>query len=223
MHKSAWAFVAAAVAACATGCTPTYRVHVNAYSDLGGSLSETTPIHIAAEPNAANPILRRQIAAKICDLLEGAGYRTAEEAPAATYVLTFEMGIDSQRIVDYTPIYGPVGGYYYGGHGRRFGWGFAYTSYVPYVDTVYTHWLKMRLYAAANTGQQADVNEVSPPQEGKMVWLGEATLGTGSPETREAANYLLAACLEYFGADTREWITVAIQEDDPRILGITAE
>ncbi|MEN6423865.1 MAG: DUF4136 domain-containing protein [Phycisphaerales bacterium] len=221
MGRSAWILVA--VAACAAGCTPTYRVHVNTYSDLAEPLSQRAPIYIAADPNSANPILRRQIASKVRDLLKGDGYHPTENAQAAAYVLTFEMGIDSQRVVDYTPIYGPVGGYYYGGHGRRFGWGMAYTTYVPYVDTVYTHWLKMRLYAAANANQPADANGVAQPSESKMVWLGEASLGMGSPEAREAANYLLAACIEYFGADTREWVTVAIREDDPRISGIATE
>jgi hypothetical protein len=196
---------------------------MNTYSDLAEPLSQAAPIYIAADPNSANPILRRQIASKIRDLLEGTGYNPVKEVQAAAYVLTFEMGIDSQRIVDYTPIYDPVGGYYYGGHGRSFGWGLAHTTYVPYIDTLYTHWLKMRLYAATDTGRQAGANEASRPSDDNLVWLGEASLGTGNPEVRETVNYLLAACIEYFGADTREWITVAIREDDPRILGVAAE
>jgi len=221
MVRSAW--ILAAVAMCAAGCTPTYRVHVNTYSDLAQPVSQTAPIYIAADPNAANPILRRQIASKIHDLLQGDGYNPVEDSQNAAYVLTFEMGIDSQRIVDYTPIYGPVGGYYYGGHGRHFGWGYTYTTYVPYVDMVYTHWLKIRLYTTANANPPADANAPSQPPESKMVWLGEASLGMSSPEAREAADYLLAACIEYFGADTREWVTVAIREDDPRISGIATE
>lgn len=217
MVRSAWVWVA--VAGCAAGCTPTYRVHVNTYSDLAEPVSSTAPIYVAADPNAANPILRRQIASKIHGLLEGSGYNPVENGQGAAYTLTFEMGIDSQRVVDYTPIYGPVGGYYYGGHGRHFGWGYTYTTYVPYVDMMYTHWLKIRLY----TCQAGDPNGMSQPSDNKMVWLGEASLGTRSAEAREAADYLLAACIEYFGADTREWITVAIREDDPRISGIAAE
>jgi hypothetical protein len=211
MSKSAWILVAAAV--CATGCTPTYRVHVNAYSDLAEPLNRSAPVYVAADPNAPNPILRRQIASKVRDLLRGDGYNAVETEPGAAYVLTFEAGIDSQQVVDYAPLYGPVGGYYYGRPGRHFGWGVGYTTYVPYVDMVYTHWLKIRLYAR-DAGQQT---------YSKMVWLGEASLGTGNPELREAVNYLLAACLEYFGADTKEWVDVAITEDDPRITGIATE
>ncbi len=222
MGRATWVFIA--VATCTAGCTPTYRVHVNTYSDLAEPLSRTAPIYVAADPNAQNPILRKQIASKIRDLLEGNGHNPVEKAQTGAYALTFEVGIDSQRVVDYAPVYGPFAGYYYHGrHRGRFGWGFGYETYVPYIDTVYTHWLKMRLYAATEASRQADADEVSQPPEGKMVWLGEATLGTGNPEVREAVNYLLAACLEYFGADTREWVAVAIRKDDPRILGITAE
>ena len=221
MAKSAWILIV--VAAIAAGCTPTYRVHVNTYSDMVEPLSQSAPIYIAADPNAQNPILRKQIASKIRDLMQGSGFNPVEKAEAAAYVLTFEMGIDSQRVVDYAPVHGPFGGYYYGGHGGRFGWGLGYTTYIPYVDMVYTHWLKMRLYAAKSPDRQADVNEPGRPSDGSMVWLGEATLGTENPELREAMNSLLAACLEYFGTDTREWVTVAITEDDPRVLGIATE
>jgi hypothetical protein len=211
MSKSAWILVVAA--ACAAGCTPTYRVRVNAYSDLAEPLSRTAPVYIAADPNAANPILRKQIASKVRDLLQGDGYNPVEAEPGAAYLLTFEAGIDSHRVVGYAPLYGPVGGYYYGRPGHHFGWGFAYTSYVPYVDMAYTHWLKIRLYGR-DEGQ---------PTYSKMVWLGEASLGSGNAELREVVNYLLAACLEYFGADTREWVEVAIREDDPRVAGIATE
>ncbi len=211
MGKSAWVLIMAA--ACAAGCTPTYRVRVNAYSDLAEPLSRTAPVYVAGDPNASNPILGKQLASKIRDLLQGDGYSMVETEPGAAYVLTFEAGIDSQRVVDYTPLYGPVGGYYYGRPGGRFGWGFGYMTYVPYVDMVYTHWLKIRLYAK------------DPDQQtyNKMAWLGEASLGSGNAELREVVNYLLAACLEYFGADTREWVEVAIREDDPRVAGIGTE
>ena len=59
-------------------------------------------------------------------------------------MLTFEMGVDSQRVMDYMPVQGPFGGYYYGRHGGHFGWGYGYTAYMPYIDTIYTHWLKMK-------------------------------------------------------------------------------
>jgi hypothetical protein len=47
--------------------------------------------------------------------------------------------------------------------------------------------------------------------------------GDNPVETADRANYLLVACIEYFGVDTREWVTTTIKRDDPRILGIAEE
>lgn len=203
-----WILVLAAATAGAAGCTTSYRVHVNTYSELGEPLSRTAPIYVATDPNSRNPILARQIEAKIRELLRGNGYNPVATAEAADYTLTSELGMSSDRVVDYTPIYRPYGGFY-GGHFYR-GWGFGYTTYMPYIDTVYTHWLRMRLYSQKAGG----------PDRQNVVWLGEAVTGTDDPDLREAVNYLLVACLEFFATDTREWVTVKIEKDDPRVLGI---
>jgi len=221
MNRLAWILVAAA--ACVAGCTPTYRVHVNTYSELDGPLDRAAPIYIAVDPNSQNPILRRQIASKIRDLLQGNGYNPVEKMEAAAYLLTFELGMDSERVLDYAPIYRPYGGYYGGGYyGGGFGWGLGYTTYMPYVETLYTHWLRMRLYTTGGTSGQP-AGEPVRPLDRQTVWVGEAVVGTDSPEFREAVNYLLVGCLEYLGVDTEEWVTEKIKPDDPRILGITAE
>ncbi len=205
-----YALILVAAAACAAGCTPAYRVHVNTFSELATPLSPTASIYVVTDANAPNPILARQIEAKITELLRGRGYRPAETAKAAEYLLTSQIGIGLERVMDYAPFHGPFGGFYYGGHGR--GWGFGYTTYVPYIDTVYVHQLRMKLFAG-NAGTTRE----------KLVWLGEATVGTDDPELREAVNYLLVACVEYLGADTREWVTMKIRRDDPRILAIAAD
>jgi hypothetical protein len=186
-------------------------------------LDQGAPIYVAVDPNSQNPILRRQIASKIRDLLSGDGYRPVESAQAAAYTLTFEMGIDSERVVDYMAVSGPFGGYYGGHRGRGFGMGFGYSTYVPYVDTVYTHWLRMRLYATKDTTPNTEAGEPVRPADRQTVWLGEALVGTESPEFREAVNYLLVGCVQYLGVDTEEWVSLTIKNDDPRIRGITAE
>jgi hypothetical protein len=222
MTRLAWILVAASAAL--AGCTPSYRVHVNTYSELGGPLDRSAPIYIAVDPNSRNPILRRQIAAKIRDLLSGDGFNPVDTAEAATYTLTFEMGIDSERVLDYMPVSGPFGGYYgYGGHHGGFGMGLGYSTYVPYIDTIYTHWLRMRLYAAKDTAQKPEDSEPTRLSERQTVWLGEALVGTESPEFREAVNYLLVGSIQYLGVDTKEWVTMTIKKDDPRIQGITTE
>jgi len=214
MTKLVWIPIAATI--CLAGCSPAYRVHVNTYSDLAEPLDQSAPIYVAWDPNSRNPILRRQIAQKVRDLLAGNGYHPVEDLQAADYVLTFELGMDSERVRDYVPAYEPFGGFYGGRYRGRFGWGgFGYTTYLPYIETVYTHWLRMRLYRARDGDQKA--------QDRQVVWLGEAAVGTNDPDLREVVDYLLAACLEYFATDTREWVTVKMKPDDPRVVGIRGE
>jgi hypothetical protein len=214
MNRFAWIFVAAA--GCLTGCTPTYRVHVNTYSELEGPLSPPASVYVATDPNSRNPILGRQIAARIRALLAGHGYTPVETIDAAAYLLTFEAGVDSERVMDYATYGGPYGGFGFGrSYGSRFGLGLGYTTYRPYVTTVYTHWLRLRLSEAKPPGPRA--------QDRRTVWLGEGAVGTDDPDLREAVNYLLVGTMEYFGIDTNQWTTVKIRRNDPRILGSATE
>jgi len=196
-----------AVALCATGCSPAYRVHVNSFSELGGPPDKTTPVFVATDPNARNPILRKQIEAKIRSLLQDDGYRPVETMAASSYVLTFRVGIDSERMIDYAPMYRPFFGFH-GGHFGGFGGG--YTVYTPYIDTIYSDWLEMKLYGPQGQGAA----------ERQVVWEGEAVTGTDQPDLRDAVNYLLVGCLEHFGADTGKWISMTIKKDDPRVQSI---
>lgn len=200
---------------CLAGCTPSYSVHVNTYAEMDETISPTASIYVAREPNVPNPILRRQIESRMADLLRGYGYRPVETADASDYILTYQSGMDSEQIMDYAPVSGPYGWPYsrpYGGlYGGYFGgWGLGYTTYLPYIDTVYVHWLRMRLLRA----------DGRPGQEDAVVWIGEALTGTDDPDLREAINYLLVGCFEYFPQDTEEWVTMNIERDDPRIIDI---
>jgi hypothetical protein len=216
MAKMTWILIAAA--AFLTGCAPAYRVHVNTFSELPAPIAPATPIYVSVDPAGQNPILRRQIASRIQVLLEGDGYRPVETPEAAAFVLTFEVGVDTERIMQYAPAARPYGAFHYGlgrPYGRRFGVGFGYTAYGPHIQTTYSHWLRMRLYDA--TGP-----EPRPPDH-RTLWVGEAVVGTNDPDLRDAVNYLLVGAMEYFGTDTRQWTAVRIRRDDPRLLGIAAE
>ena len=195
-------------------------MHVNTYSELDGPLNPAAPIYVATDPNSPNPILRRQIASKIRDLLEGNGYNPVEKLEAAGYSLTFEVGIDSERVLDYAPVQRPYGGFYGGRYGGHYGWGFGYTTYMPY-DRHDVHPLAQdeTLRHEERTEDEAG----SSPQIARWSGWAKPSVGTDNPELREAVNYLLVGCLEYLGVDTEEWVTVKIKADDPRILGITAE
>jgi len=208
-----WRMILMIAAAGIAGCTPSYRVHVNAFADPNRPVTRGAAVYVAEDPNAGNPILRKQIAAKIDELLQGYGYDSVATADRANYLLTFEAGFNSSQVVDFSPIYRPFGGFY-GAYGGRYGSGFGgYTTYVPYVDTVYVHWLRMKLYT----------KDGAAFHEANVVWLGEALTGANHPELRRAVDYLLVACMEQFGLDTQEWVTMTIKEDDPRIQGIVEE
>lgn len=203
-----WGMALTAAIACLAGCTSGYQVHVNTFADPNRPVPQGASVHVAEDPNAGNPILRRQIVSKINELLEGYGYTPAGTTERANYLLTFEIGFNSNQVVDYTPVYRP---YFYGGFGGRFSHGgFGATTYVPYVDTIYVHWLRMKLY----TKDGATLNQAN------VVWLGEALTGADNPELRQIVNYLLAACMEYFATDTGKWVTTTIKKDDPRIAGL---
>ncbi len=198
------------VAACSAGCTPTYTVHVNTFSEIKDPLSRTTPIYVSVDPNSRNPILADVIAAKTRALLQEHGYTPAEKAEGAGYVLTFRAGIDSTRVMDYMPVARPFGGFYgaYGGGFHHFGYG--YSTYVPYIETVYAHWMEMRLFT-----QGPSVKGRTRP-----VWIGEAVVGRSDAELRASVNYLLIGLFEYFGADTERWVSLRLKENDPRIEGL---
>lgn len=200
-----------AVAACGAGCARTYTVHVNTFSEIKEPLSQTTPIFVAIDPNSRNPILADVIAAKTRALLQEHGYTPAEKAEGAGYVLTFRAGIDSTRVLDYMPVYRPYGGFYgfYGGY-HHFGYG--YSTYVPYIETVYAHWLEMRLFTPG-----PKVKDRTRP-----VWIGEAVVGRSDAELRESVNYLLIGLLDYFGADTQRWVSIRLKRDDPRVEALAA-
>ncbi len=193
----------------AAGCTPTYRVHVNAFSQFKEPLGRGAAIYVAVDPGSRNPILAQKIATKIGKMLQDQGYNAADKAEGAQYTLTFRAGVNASSYLDYMPVARPFGGYYgfYGG-GFYPGFGFGYTAYQPYIETVYAHWMEMRLYQGPGKDQT------------QPVWIGEAVVGMDEPELRRAVNYLLVSLLEYFGEDTEHWVSVKFKEDDPRILAV---
>jgi hypothetical protein len=200
----------ALVALAAAGCSPSYRVEFNGYSELTEPISRQAPIHVATDPNAENLIFQRQIKAKAERLLQGEGYTLAESPEKATYEIVFRVGTTTQDVVDRRPTPEMRAGFLYGGYSR--GFGFGHTAYAPYYDTLYSQWLVLQLLRNDRQTQQK-----------QLVWVGEATIRTDRPTLRQAVDYLLVACIEHLGADTRQQITVRIQGNDPRVLDIAAE
>lgn len=201
------ATILTAAAFCICGCTPAYRVHVNGYSELADPLDRDASIYVATEPNSPNPIFDRQIKTSLDALLGAYGYTPAETPEAADYRLGFQVAMESEKVVGHAPVYqshfGSYGGY-------RSGFGFGYTTYAPYFDTLYDQWLILRLFASGPEGQM-------------LVWVGEAMISTDRAELRETVDYLLVGCIEHLGVDTVRQVTMTIRKDDPRIVGLTDE
>ncbi|MBN2594419.1 MAG: hypothetical protein JXA81_13005 [Sedimentisphaerales bacterium] len=197
------------ISICTAGCTTTYRVYVNGFSELDKPISDKASIYVTADPNSTNPIFGKEIKAKIEMLLKSHGYVPVPDVEPADYRLAFHLGLDSHRVTGYTPLYRPFMGF----HDRfRGDYDFGYTSYVPYFETIYDQWLVMKVFA---TGRAA------ASEDGKVVWIGEAMTDTSVADLRQVVNYLLIACFEYFGVDTKRQMALTIGPDDPRIIRIS--
>jgi len=194
---------------CTAGCTSTFTVHVNGFSELDEPISDKASIYVTVDPNSQNPIFDKEIKAKIEMLLKSHGYVPAPDVELADYRLAFHAGLDSHRVSGYTPLYRP----YMGFHNRYWGsYNLGYISYVPYFETFYNQWLVMKVFATGRTAAS---------KAGQVVWIGEAMTGTSDADLRRVVDYLLVAGFEYFGADTKRQMTLTIGPEDSRIIRIS--
>ncbi len=199
-----------AIISLCVGCGASYSVGVNGYVASGQSLQirEAASISVVVDSNAPNPILEKEVGAKIEKLLTERGYHIGRDR--ADYYLRFSYGIDAGRTVtEAIPIHRPMiydeypfSGFYW--HG--------YTTYVPYSEVIHTRWLILRLFE----GQADRASKNAQP-----LWIGEVTSAGTSSDLRELLNYMLVAAFEHFGQDTRRQISTAISPDDERVLRLT--
>lgn len=202
--------ILAAMTLTAVGCTPAYRVHFNGYSELNEPPNRDAPVYVATDPNSENLVFQRQVKDKAERLLDAEGYIVAETPESAAYEITFRVGTMARETIDRTPMVGLRGGFF-GGYSR--GYAFGPTFYQPYYDTEYRQWLIVRLFRL----------DGDAPNARHLVWVGEAALQADHAAIRELVDYLLVACIEYLGIDTREEITLKIERDDPRVVEIAGE
>jgi len=196
------------ISICTAGCTATYTVHVNGFSELDEPIKDKTSIYVVVDPNSRNPIFDSQIKAKIEMLLKQHGYVPAPNVEQSDYRLAFQVGLDSRRIAGYEPLYRPYVGFHDGYWGD---YHFGYTTYVPYVDTYYNQWLVIKVFAPdPDTASQTE----------QVVWIGEAMTSTNVANLRYVVNYLLVAGFEYFGVDSGKQMFLKIRADDPKIIQI---
>lgn len=188
------------------GCSTSYSVAVNGYSASGQTvrIPQAASISVVTDSNVPNPILEKEVAAKIEKLLDEQGYTTSTEKP--DYYLRFDYGIDAGRTVtDVMPIYHPA--FYPRYPHGSFRW-YGYTTYVPYSEVIHTRWLTLRLI----DGQAYRASRSAEP-----AWIGEVASAGMSSDLREVINYMLIAAFEHFAEDTQRQIDVFIPKDDARV------
>jgi len=192
------------------GCSASYSVAVNGYtaSNQAARIPQAASISVVTDSNVPNPILEKEVAAKIEILLAEQGYDTKNDAP--DYYVLFDYGIDAGRTVtDVIPIHHP--GFYRPYPFSSVRW-YGYTTYVPYSEVIHTRWLTLRLI----DGKAYRISESPEP-----VWIGEVASAGMSSDLRELINYMLIAAFEHFAQNTQRQVTEVIPRNDERVWLLT--
>ncbi len=195
------------------GCAAaTYQVRVNGYSDPAtpARFEPGATFFVMDNKETKNPLLDKEIKAKINTLLERRGFSTAP-FEKAQYYLFFSYGIGSSegaRVVmpDYSVGFGLGYGYYSPNYNFLFWPGYAY--YPGYAEPLYDRWL---LVNVVEGGHYRDTGQF------RTVWVGETRSTGTSSDIREVINPLLVATFTRFGQDTGKAVTLDVKKDDPRV------
>jgi hypothetical protein len=179
------------------GCTQSYSVLVNGYARTPKPIPAGAKIYVAADTNSENPILDDQIRAKIVRFLADHGYQPLDDAHAE-FRLTFDFRTTAHQ-EQYYEYMGAAPGF------RGGVTGIGTTHYIPTLQYVWSQWLEVRVYKA-NT----------------LVWLGKAEASKYYEDERQAIDYLVVALFSRFGQDTKKQEVITVNNDDPRLLEITA-
>jgi len=203
-------------------CTPVYRVQVNGYADPDstGRIRPAARICVLENEKAENPLLDKEIKAKIQAVLQHRGLvlssRDAadlfcrfnyglgtgltqigsvpvQSPPVTTSVVVSNQGGAVQTTAILTP--GP-------------------TSYIPYARTFYDRWLHIAIL---------DGESLRKGKADKVLWYGDIVSSGESRDLRTVVNYMLVEAFEIFGRDTRKGILKEIREDDVRLKVFTKE
>jgi hypothetical protein len=173
-----------------------------------GPLAPGKSVLVVWNPQAANPLLEREVADRIAALLAERGYTQSTVADADFY-LVFGYGIGPGPLhTAVLPVYHP------GGVATVYGdvnatvqlpgsW-----SYVPYTVATNTRVLTIRV---------ADGPRFRDTRQVETVWAAD-TVSTGkSGDLRNVLNYMLVATFDYFGGNTGRAIQLELSTEDDRV------
>lgn len=190
------------------GCAATLPVSVNGYTDpaVAVSIPPGSRFCVAENPQAQNPLLEREIKAKLERLLTRKGYGVVP-CEQADFVLLFTYGIGpgaSRTLI--SPEWGfglGAGRYWHGGY--VFFWP-GFTTYST--AALYERWVLLNVVSGRDFREQKTT---------RPLWVGEARSSGTQADLRQAVDPLLVAALEKLGRDTGRAVTVELREDDPRL------
>ncbi len=196
-----------------SGCAAaTYQVQVNGYTDPAApaSFAAGATFFVMDNKEAKNPLLDKEIKAKISLLLEKQGFGVVPFEKAAYYLFfTYGIGKSAEASValpDYSVGFGLGYGYYWPRSYAFFWPGYAY--YPQYVEPLYDRWLLVNVVEGEHyrkTGQF------------RTLWVGEVRSTGTSSDIREVINSLLLAAFDRFGQNTGKAVKVEINQSDLRL------
>ncbi len=217
MNKFIGLFLLGLLSVAAFGCASAriYQVQVNGYTEGGGpSLAPGASLFVLEDQKAQNPLLEKEVKAKIEKILAKQGYLLVPYERADYYVL-FTYGLGNPQTVSVTaPTWGVGLGFGTGYCGPGVGYGFYWPGYGPfYTETqaLYDRWLRVNVVEGKyyrETGKS------------RTVWVGEAHSTGTSSDLREVLNPLLIAALEQFGRNTGKALPTTIKQNDPRVTDL---
>jgi hypothetical protein len=197
-----------------SGCTSvrTYQVQVNGYTESAApSPTPGASVFVLEDQKAPNPLLEKEVKAKIDKLLQKHGYFLAPY-DRADYFLSFAYGLGTPQTVSVTtPSWGIGWGFGPGYCGRGISTGIYWPGCGPlYTETqaLYDRWLRLTVVEAK---YYRDTGKSRP------VWVGETRSTGTSSDLREVLNPMLIAAFEQFGRNTGKALPASIRQNDPRV------
>lgn len=205
--------VLVSVALCGCASTRTYHVQVNGYTEqfAAAPFSPGATFFVMENQQADNPLLEKEVKAKLEQLLVRHGYILVPYEQAR-YLLRFAYGLGSPETVAVAVPDWSVGvGFGTGYWGPGAGYGFYWPGWGPYyteTQAIYNRWLRLTVVE----GRPYRATGRATP-----VWVGEVRSSGTSSDLREVLNPLLVAAFEQFGRNTRKAVPIRIKENDPRV------
>jgi hypothetical protein len=213
LYHLIFGFCALAGALLLSGCAAAYSIQMTGYTDPAtpAPFAPGDAFFVIDNQEAKNPLLDREIKAKINALLAKQGYVVAP-FEQADYYLFFTYGIGpsaTARVAmpDYAWGFSLGYGYY---HPRSYGFfwpGFA--AYPGYREPLYDRWLLLNVVEGRHYRESGQF---------RTVWVGETRSTGTSADIREVINSLLVGAFARFGHDTRKAVIVDLDRRDPRLL-----